>query len=118
MLAACGPTATSTRPNYPTQSPYGTVAHTPVSPTEVPYYSTQSQPQSQPARTYSAGDRCGAAELQWLVGRNRSEIPVPVDVSNRRVTCTACAITEDHREDRLTILYDRQTNVVASVRCG
>ena len=38
-------------------------------------------------------DLCKAGEMQYLVGKPRTEIPVPVDVVNRRVTCTACAIT-------------------------
>ena len=41
------------------------------------------------------GDLCHAAELQSLVGQPRTEIPVPVDVINRRVTCTTCPVTED-----------------------
>ena len=62
-------------------------------------------------------DRCGAAELGWLVGRPRTEIPVPVDPSRRRVACTTCPITEDFRPDRLTILFDADTGLVTSVRC-
>ena len=37
-------------------------------------------------------DLCKAGELQWLVGKPKSEIPVPVQVVNRRVACTTCAI--------------------------
>lgn len=64
------------------------------------------------------GDLCHAAELQNLVGQPRTEIPVPVDVINRRVTCTTCPITEDYSPYRLNIFYDQDTGVVEEVRCG
>lgn len=64
------------------------------------------------------GDLCHAAELQSLIGQPRTEIPVPVDVINRRVTCTTCPITEDYSPYRLNIFYDQQTGVVEEVRCG
>lgn len=113
MLAACGPT-TQPLPTRPVQSGQVQGAYTPPPPssTEVPYYSGSNASRGTP------GDRCGAGELQWLVGRQRSEIPVPVDVSSRRVTCTTCAVTEDYNENRLNIFYDRQSGVIASVRCG
>lgn len=64
------------------------------------------------------GDLCHAAELQSLVGQPRTEIPVPVDVINRRVTCTSCPITEDYSPYRLNIFYDQDTGIVEEVRCG
>ena len=63
-------------------------------------------------------DQCGAETLQALVGQPRTSIPVPVDVSNRRVACTSCPITEDFRADRLTILFNRDTGLVERVYCG
>ncbi len=63
-------------------------------------------------------DICRAGELQWLVGRPRTDIPVPVDVVNRRVTCTTCPVTEDYSPYRLNIFYDQQTGRVTEVRCG
>lgn len=74
-----------------------------------------------PATGYQArpyADPCGADELQWLVGQPRTEIPVPVDVTRRRVTCTACPLTEDFSPTRLNILFDRDTGRVEQVRCG
>lgn len=71
-----------------------------------------------PATEETVPDLCRAAELQWLVGRPRMEIPVPVDLSNRRVACTTCPITEDHIPTRLNIFFDQQTDRVQSVRCG
>ena len=64
------------------------------------------------------GDLCHAAELQSLVGQPRTEIPVPVDVINRRVTCTTCPVTEDYSPYRLNIFYDQDTGIVEEVRCG
>ncbi len=107
-LAACGGPVAS--PPVTTTASSQTVA---TSPTERPYYSAADRPASN-----GAPARCNAEELQWLVGRQRSEIPVPVDVVNRRVTCTTCAVNEDHRPDRLNIFYDRQTGRIQSVSCG
>jgi len=63
-------------------------------------------------------DACGAGPLQYLVGKPRTEIPVPLTPSNRRVVCTTCATTQDVRPYRQTILYDLQTGLVTSVTCG
>ena len=64
------------------------------------------------------GDLCRAAEVRHLVGQPRTEIPVPVDVVNRRVTCTTCPITEDYSPYRLNIFFDQQTGIIEEVRCG
>ncbi|RZJ42943.1 MAG: hypothetical protein EON87_13400 [Brevundimonas sp.] len=61
---------------------------------------------------------CKAGDLQWLVGRSKTEIPVPVEVVNRRVTCTTCMITEDYSAYRLNIFFNDQTGIVEQVRCG
>ena len=63
-------------------------------------------------------DMCRAGELQWLVGKPKTDIPVPVDVVNRRVTCTTCPVTEDYSPNRLNIFFDEQTEIVEQVRCG
>ena len=68
--------------------------------------------------TPASAEKCDAAQLVWLIGRSRNEIPVPVDPSRRRVACTRCPVTEDYRPDRTTIRYDAQTGIVASVTCG
>lgn len=68
--------------------------------------------------TAQTTDLCKAGEMQHLVGKPRTEIPVPVDVVNRRVTCTTCAITEDFSAYRLNIFYDRDTGIIEQVRCG
>jgi len=63
-------------------------------------------------------DQCGARELAWLVGRPRTEIPVPVEITNRRVLCTTCPRTEEHMPRRLNIFFDQDTGVVQQVTCG
>ena len=63
-------------------------------------------------------DSCGADALQGLVGKPRTEIPVPVHPGARRVTCTTCPVTMDYMPGRLNILYDADTGVVAQVKCG
>lgn len=63
-------------------------------------------------------DQCGAYRLQHLVGQPRTEIPVPVDVTSRRVTCTECPLTENYSAGRLNILFDRDTGLVERVYCG
>ncbi|WP_313103797.1 hypothetical protein [Brevundimonas sp.] len=77
--------------------------------------------QNQPAGTrlpQNDADMCKASELQWLVGKPRTQIPVPVDVVNRRVACTTCPVTEDYSPYRLNIFYNQQTGIVERVSCG
>jgi hypothetical protein len=63
-------------------------------------------------------DICRAGELQWLVGKPKTEIPVPVDVVSRRVTCTTCPVTQDYSPHRLNIFFNDRTGIVEQVRCG
>jgi hypothetical protein len=63
-------------------------------------------------------DACGAEPLQSLIGRPRTEIPVPVFPSRRRVVCSTCVTTQDYIASRLTIIYDSNSGLVKSVRCG
>jgi hypothetical protein len=63
-------------------------------------------------------DACGASPLQSLVGRPRTEIPVPVYPGRRRVVCSTCVMTQDYNPGRLTIIFDSNTGLVKSVRCG
>lgn len=71
-----------------------------------------------PPPALGSKDSCGADPLQYLVGRPRTEIPVPVNPNLRRVVCSTCVITRDYLAARQTIVYDAQTGVVQSVRCG
>ena len=63
-------------------------------------------------------DLCRAADLQYLVGKHRNEIPVPVEVVSRRVVCTTCPVTMDFSPHRLNIFYNARTDIVEQVRCG
>jgi hypothetical protein len=66
----------------------------------------------------AAADRCGAAALQSLVGRPRSEIPVPLLPSQQRVACTTCPPAEDTQPGRLNFLFDADTGLIRQIRCG
>lgn len=112
-LAACAappPARTTAYPNYPSVAPVTPI--TPVSPSERPYL-------AEPGVRNATGEAmCKADEFQWLIGKPRSEIPVPVDVVNRRVACTTCPITEDYSPYRLNIFYNQRTGLIEQVRCG
>ncbi len=68
--------------------------------------------------TGQTNDICKAGEMQYLVGKSRTEIPVPVDVVNRRVTCTTCPVSQDYSAYRLNIFYNADTGIIEQVRCG
>lgn len=61
---------------------------------------------------------CEAPALAYLVGRPRTEIPVPVNPSRRRVSCANCPVTQDYRPDRTDILFDEATGLITAVKCG
>ena len=63
-------------------------------------------------------DYCGAKSLQYLVGKHRTEIPVPVNPNMRRVTCTTCPVTMDYSPYRLNIFYEQSTGIIKEVKCG
>jgi hypothetical protein len=63
-------------------------------------------------------DQCGLKEAQAFVGKNRTDLPAPVDPSRWRVACTTCPVTMDYRPDRLNILFNPDTGVVREVKCG
>lgn len=63
-------------------------------------------------------DSCGAAELQGLVGRPKTEIPVPIYPDRQRVACTTCPITRDYRPERLDFFFDEATGLIREIRCG
>ena len=97
-----GPPAALPRPSpYATPTPY-------VTP----------RPSTQPEPPAAAADACGAAAHAYLVGKPKTEIPIPVDPAQRRVACTTCPVTEEHIASRLNIFYDERTNLIAEVRCG
>jgi hypothetical protein len=64
------------------------------------------------------GDVCGAAPLQYLVGRNKVEAPPPVDPSRRRVYCSSCVAPGRARPDQVDIVFDKDTGTITAVKCG
>jgi len=66
----------------------------------------------------SRPNQCGAERYRWLIGRNRSEIPVRPAGAAWRVSCTECALTEDYSPQRLNILFNQRTQKVEKVYCG
>ena len=61
---------------------------------------------------------CDAPDLAYLVGRPRTEIPVPADLSRRRVVCATCPGPDDVRPDRTDILFNANTGTITAVKCG
>ena len=71
-----------------------------------------------PAPPPKPRDSCGAISLQYLVGKPRTDIPVPVNPAMRRVVCSTCMTTQDIIPTRQTITFDSQTGLVTAVKCG
>jgi hypothetical protein len=110
LLAAC---ADAPPPPPPAPAP---PPPPPAAPPAPPRVSLPPAPISTPPPP--PADQCGAAELASLVGRPRTEIPVPVIPALRRVVCTTCPRTFDYSPFRLTIEYDATTGRVTKVECG
>jgi hypothetical protein len=85
-----------------------------------PYVPAPAPPPKPPKPKYAPvnDDLCGAKPLQYLVGRPRTEIPVPLEPSKRRVLCTSCAATQDYNPNRQNIIFDAETGIIKSVNCG
>jgi len=81
--------------------------------------SASSQPPDGPQLPQpTSSRRCDAPSLAWLVGHPRTDIPVPVDPSRRRVYCSACTVTEDYDPQRTNIIFDARSGLITAVRCG
>jgi hypothetical protein len=63
-------------------------------------------------------DACGAKDLAYLVGKHRTEIPIPLHPEKRRVLCSTCAATMDFSPNRQNIVFDTKTGIIKSVTCG
>jgi len=105
LLAACA------GPAYPVANP------APSSPPTAPPAAVArlETPIPRPAET---ARECGAAALQGLVGRPRTEIPVPLNPSRQRVACTTCPAADNVDPGRLNFLFDAQTGLIREIRCG
>ena len=112
-LSACAP---SPRPQAARPSPAAIQPAPARYDTPTPYVTPK--PSSQPKPPATAPDACGAAAHTYLVGKNRSEIPVPVDPATRRVHCSTCPVTMDFNPRRLNIVYDQDSGTVTQVKCG
>ncbi len=63
-------------------------------------------------------DLCNAQSLSYLIGRPRTDIPIPVDPSTRQVVCTTCIAPDDYSNTRQRILFDAETSLITAVGCG
>jgi hypothetical protein len=90
----------------------------PAAPAPQPSPATAPTPAPPPRASRPSDDMCGAYEAQDLVGRSRSEIPVPVLPALQRVACTTCAMTMDFNPKRLNFFYDADTGLIKEVKCG
>jgi hypothetical protein len=63
-------------------------------------------------------DTCGAAAVRHLIGRPRTEIPIPLNPSRQRVACTTCPVTLDYSPQRLNFFFDAETGIIKEIRCG
>lgn len=70
-----------------------------------------------PKQAVVVNDQCQAKELQYLVGRPRTEIPIPLYPHKRRVVCLSCVLTADVNLERQTIIFDEKTGLIRSVKC-
>ncbi len=121
LAAGCAPTYPVIA-NAPAQTP------APAAPTPAPQVQPQPAPRTEtpappprsplPQAAAQGRDQCGASELQSLVGRPRTEIPVPLDPRRQRVACTTCPVADDVDPGRLNFLFDAQTGRIRQIRCG
>ncbi len=70
-----------------------------------------------PAPLAALSDSCGAGALRYLVGKPKTQIPVPVDLSKRQVICTTCTLPANEDPSRATILFDPTSGLVTDVMC-
>ena len=63
-------------------------------------------------------DHCRAADLQYLIGQPRTEIPVPVDMTLQRVLCATCTPGSDINSRRLNFYVDMETGRIVKIACG
>jgi hypothetical protein len=111
-LAACA----SSQPEE--RTPPNTAATAPL-PAQSGFAMTSPRAQApMPIAASDPHDICGSAKLRYLIGRPKSEIPVPLNPALRRVACTSCPVTMDFSPARLDILYDPETGIVKEVKCG
>jgi hypothetical protein len=89
-----------------------------ASPPPPPPTASRPAPPPPPPEDAPTADACNAKAYQHLVGRPRSEIPVPVKPNLQRVACATCPVTMDYSENRLNFFFDAATGIIKEVRCG
>lgn len=99
-------------PPFPGSQPAPAAAPPPIAAQPAP------PPQSPAPAPTPTKDSCGAASVQNLIGRPRTEIPVPLDPAKQRVACTTCPVTLDYRPERLNFFFDAGTGLIREIRCG
>lgn len=107
---------TPQQPTPPSSPPLSAPVSQP--PPQTPAPQTQPPSSQAPYLIPQTEMTCEAASLAYLVGKPRSAIPVPVDPSRRRVSCTTCPVTQDYRPERTDILFDARTGLITEVKCG
>jgi len=80
--------------------------------------SADSPPAEHRPKPGPSADQCGAEAAQHLVGRPRTEIPVPVQPALQRVACTTCPVTMDFNPRRLNFYFEASTGTIKEIRCG
>lgn len=115
LAAGCAPTYPATAPGAAVQAP---ASPEPLAPPILPTTTPAARSPIPQASKAAARDACGAYELQGLVGRPRTDIPVPIEPRRQRVACTTCPQTDDVDPTRLNFLFDAQTGRIRQIRCG
>jgi hypothetical protein len=110
-LAACAP-------RYPTKPAAVGAAPSAEAPVLAPAPAPPPKRTPIPRPPVAVRDQCGAADLQRLVGRPRTEVPVPLDPNRQRVACTTCPVTDDFDPSRLNFFFDADTGRIKQIRCG
>ena len=114
-LIAAGLALAACSPKYATTKPGAAAAPAPV---VAPAVQAPAPRSPIPRPQVSVRDQCGAAEVQGLIGRPRTEIPVPVEPSRQRVACTTCPVTDDYNPARLNFFFDADSGRIREIRCG
>ena len=75
-------------------------------------------PPAPPPPRHAPMDACGAANLQYLLGRSISDIPQTYGRNRQQVISSGSYVGDRFDPERLTILYDEQSGLISRVRCG
>jgi hypothetical protein len=118
LTAACAPTYPVVGQNAPVEPRAEPAAPAPQPQIQTPPPAAPPPRSPIPQASAPRRDQCGAAEVQNLVGRPRTEVPVPLDPRRQRVACTTCPPADDVDPTRLNFLFDPQSGRIRQIRCG